>query len=164
MACLTSVITSNIVFRNRLLNQKNKHNLKMSYLLAGSGSLLGPCLSSLATRETLQRVVPCICSACSRLVASALLIDIFSYPYTSGFTQQHHQREANSFPFQRLPPFLVPCPAWPQAHCQGHLSAISLPPLIHSHPTASGIPSPTFERNTSRTFQPRSLTLVIGIH
>ena len=136
----------------------------MSYPLAGSGSLLGPCLSSLATRETLQRVVPCICSACSRLVAPALIIDIISHPYTSGFTPQHHQREANSYHFQRLPPFLVPCPAWPQAHCQGHLSAISLLPLIHSHPTASGIPSPTSERNTLRTFQPRSPTLVIEIH
>ena len=164
MVRLTSVITSNIVFRNRLLNQKNKYNLKMSYLLAGSGSLLGPCLSSLATRETLQRVVPCICSACSRLVASALLIDIFSHPSTTGFTPQHHQKEANSFPFQRLLPFLVPCPAWLQAHCQGHLSAIFLLPLIHSHPTASGIPSPISEKNTSRTFQPRSPTLVIGIH
>merc|ERR1719204_1466249 len=118
----------------------------MSYLLAGSGSLLG-LVSQVWLPEKLSN---------EWFPVSAVLVQ--------GFTPQHHQKEANSFPFQRLPPFLVPCPAWPQAHCQGHLSAISLLPLIHSHPTASGIPSPTSERNTSRISQLRSLALVIGIH
>lgn len=43
----------------------------MSYLLAGSGSLLAPCLAHMLGREV-ARVAPCLCLSCSRLLSSTL--------------------------------------------------------------------------------------------
>ena len=40
----------------------------MSYILQGSGAVLGPCLSHIVTREV-SRLAPCICLKCSRLVS-----------------------------------------------------------------------------------------------
>jgi len=40
----------------------------MSYLLQGSGAILGPCFSSLVGRE-LARVAPCVCIRCSKLIS-----------------------------------------------------------------------------------------------
>ena len=41
----------------------------MSYILQGSGAVLGPCLANLVSRE-MSKLTPCICLSCSRLVSS----------------------------------------------------------------------------------------------
>jgi len=43
----------------------------MSYLLHGSGTLLGPCISTLFSREV-ARFAPCVCLRCSRLLESTV--------------------------------------------------------------------------------------------
>ncbi len=42
----------------------------MSYILQGSGSLLGPCLANLLGREV-SRLAPCICLRCAQLLSSS---------------------------------------------------------------------------------------------
>ena len=41
----------------------------MSYILQGSGTILGPCLAHLVGRE-ITKFSPCICLKCSRLISS----------------------------------------------------------------------------------------------
>ena len=41
----------------------------MSYILQGSGTILGPCLAHLVGREV-TKCSPCICLKCSRLISS----------------------------------------------------------------------------------------------
>ena len=40
----------------------------MSYILQGSGALLGPCISQIVAKDV-SRLAPCICLKCSRLVS-----------------------------------------------------------------------------------------------
>jgi len=46
----------------------------MSYILQGSGSVLGPCLSHIVNRE-ITRLAPCICLNCKKLVSSFTVPD-----------------------------------------------------------------------------------------
>ena len=52
----------------------SENNFQMSYILQGSGSVLGPCLSHIVNRE-ITRLAPCICLNCKKLVSSFTVPD-----------------------------------------------------------------------------------------
>jgi hypothetical protein len=59
----------------------------MSYILQGSGALLGPCLSHLLGREV-ARHAPCICLRCSHLLSTTTATA--AQPPAATTTQRHH--------------------------------------------------------------------------
>jgi len=80
----------------------------MSYILAGSGTILGPCLSHLVGREV-SKFSACICLKCSRLISSLPVKDKFiQFPVPVTITPTDGNSPSQIFPQLQPPNLLAP--------------------------------------------------------
>jgi len=100
-----------------------KPYITMSYILQGSGTILGPCLAHLVGRE-ITKFSPCICLKCSRLISSVPERGKLFFQY-------------NPAPADAIPSSSQPFPQLQQPTVMGSLAP--LPPLEvykHKYPSA----------------------------
>ena len=107
----------------------------MSYILHGSGVVLGPSVSHLVSRELLARFSPCICLKCSRLVSSSSVHD-------RGKSPARLQRDVNSS----------------QRDVTSQLQSVKSPdsPVMMREVTPgvrASYPSPIFRESHTRTYE-----------
>ena len=122
----------------------------MSYLLQGSGAVLGPSLSHLISRDLLARVSPCICLKCSRLVSSSSVHDRGKSPAR---TQQELQSSQSLTRSSQL-----------QSVRNSNKSVMTpVPPPCHGPGPRTSFPSPIFRETHSASYQVPGSQLSINL-
>ena len=127
----------------------------MSYILQGSGSALGPCLSQLISRDLLAKFTPCICLKCSRLVSSSSVHDRGKSPVPSQSQSQSQNQSQN------------------QSQSRSKFSQLGSvnrnPPVMRRdlcgsvRPNTTNYSSPIFRENQSTTYQVPGSPLTINL-
>ena len=123
----------------------------MSYILQGSGSALGPCLSQLISRDLLAKFTPCICLKCSRLVSSSSVHDRGKSPVPSQSQNQSQNQSQSRSKFSQLG------------------SVNRNPPVMRRdlcgsvRPNTTNYSSPIFLENHSTTYQVPGSPLTINL-
>ena len=115
----------------------------MSYILQGSSSSLGPCLSQLISRDLLSKFTPCICLKCSRLVSSSSVHDRGKSPVPSQSQSRGKLSQLSSV--NRNPPVMTR----------------DLSPSVR--PSTHTFSSPIFRENHSATYQVPGSPLTINL-
>lgn len=133
----------------------------MSYLLQGSGAVLGPSLSHLISRDLLARVSPCICLKCSRLVSSSSVHDRGKSPARVQQELQSSQSQTRSSQLQSVrssnKSVMTPVPPSP---CPGPGPRTSFPSPIfrETHSASYQVPGSQLSINLSVMAGPDLIT------
>jgi len=119
----------------------------MSYLLQGSGAVLGPSLSHLISRDLLARVGPCICLKCSRLVSSSSVHDRGKSPARTQQELQSSQSLTRSSQLQSVrnsnKSVMTPC------HGPGPRTSFPSPIFRETHSASYQVPGSQLSINLS---------------